>query len=134
MLRHSITILMVMRVRCKECKRNIDRQDALHRGLSYFCSEECFRSYRYATKAKPRKVDNPSLELRDLVLKRDRYQCSLCPSKTNLHLHHVKYRSEGGPHTSGNLLTLCNSCHGKVHSDKKHYQPLCLEIISKREQ
>jgi 5-methylcytosine-specific restriction endonuclease McrA len=51
----------------------------------------------------------------------------------SLHIHHVRYRSEGGAHTQDNLLTLCDDCHREVHSDKKLYQNKCLELIKARE-
>ncbi|MDQ7825922.1 MAG: HNH endonuclease signature motif containing protein [Candidatus Eremiobacteraeota bacterium] len=58
--------------------------------------------------------DHP--EKRDLhsrVLARDHYQCQApgCRCRRNLHGHHIKYRSHGGPTTGGNLITLCRAHH-----------------------
>ncbi|MDQ7824901.1 MAG: HNH endonuclease signature motif containing protein [Candidatus Eremiobacteraeota bacterium] len=55
-------------------------------------------------------------EKRDLhsrVLARDHYQCQApgCRCRRNLHAHHIKYRSHGGPDTEGNLITLCIAHH-----------------------
>lgn len=32
-------------------------------------------------------------------------------------MHHIIFRSAGGPDTSWNLLTLCNACHNGIHVD-----------------
>ncbi|MDQ7827339.1 MAG: HNH endonuclease [Candidatus Eremiobacteraeota bacterium] len=55
-------------------------------------------------------------EKRDIhhrTLARDNYQCQApgCRSRRNLHAHHIKYRSQGGPTTEGNLTTLCRAHH-----------------------
>lgn len=47
--------------------------------------------------------------------------------KANLEVHHILYRSQGGGHDQENLITLCNTCHGRAHSNKKRYQPILLE-------
>ena len=52
------------------------------------------------------------------VLARDGWRCQYCGSRNNLHVHHIVYRSEGGIDTSGNLVTLCLSCHDGVHRNK----------------
>lgn len=44
-------------------------------------------------------------------------------------MHHVIYRSEGGPDRSYNLLTLCRMHHEEVHSDKGKYQPALLHML-----
>ena len=31
-------------------------------------------------------------------------------------VHHIKPLSEGGSHAPDNLMSLCDSCHGKIHS------------------
>ncbi|MDQ7826354.1 MAG: HNH endonuclease signature motif containing protein [Candidatus Eremiobacteraeota bacterium] len=58
--------------------------------------------------------DHP--EKRDLhsrVLARDHYQCQApgCRCRRNLHAHHIRYRSHGGPTTEANLITLCMAHH-----------------------
>jgi hypothetical protein len=51
------------------------------------------------------------------VLARDNYTCNICKKKnTSLHIHHIIFRSEGGSDEQENLITLCKSCHDKLHS------------------
>lgn len=62
------------------------------------------------------------LKKRRIILERDNYQCALCGSKHNLQVHHIKYKDGRKPWEYPNavLLTLCNECHQKVHSDPNH--------------
>ncbi len=54
--------------------------------------------------------------LRAYILHRDGYQCQKCKAKnTKLHVHHILFKSNGGTNTSDNLITLCESCHDKLH-------------------
>ena len=57
--------------------------------------------------------------LKQYVLKRDNYLCQSCKKKTKnniqLHVHHIKFRSNGGTNTKNNLITLCEPCHNKLH-------------------
>lgn len=60
--------------------------------------------------------------LKQYVLKRDGYLCQSCKKKTKnnseLHVHHIKFRSNGGTDTKNNLITLCKPCHDKLHKRK----------------
>jgi len=57
--------------------------------------------------------------LRIACLIRDNYQCQICKKKNlRLEAHHVISRNEGGKDSITNLITLCSSCHSKVHSNK----------------
>jgi len=54
--------------------------------------------------------------VRAYVLHRDEYQCQKCKTKKGkLHVHHIVFRSDGGTNTPSNLITLCKSCHDKIH-------------------
>ena len=59
---------------------------------------------------------------RNIILKRDQYQCRLCGSKHNLQVHHIKYSSgkKAWEYPNLDLITLCEDCHKKVHADKNH--------------
>ena len=54
-------------------------------------------------------------QLRNQVLRRDGWRCQVCGSRENLHVHHKQLRSQQGEDEESNLITLCASCHGKVH-------------------
>ena len=49
------------------------------------------------------------------VLERDGWRCQVCGSRQNLHVHHKQLRSQQGEDEESNLITLCASCHGKLH-------------------
>ena len=123
------------RVRCKYCKKYNDKSSSINKGLSYYCSDEHYVKFaRIAITKNRRSTDSgPTQAVRYHVLMADSYKCRLCSSINNLHIHHVKYRSEGGKHTSDNLITLCLECHEKVHSNKKKFQSMCQEIVEIRE-
>ena len=56
---------------------------------------------------------------RAFVLDRDSHICQHCKGKTKdsrLEVHHIVFRSNGGSDESENLMTLCKTCHDKVHS------------------
>jgi hypothetical protein len=53
--------------------------------------------------------------MRQKVLWRDKYTCSHCGSKDNLHVHHIQHRSQGGTDTVSNGITLCKTCHDSLH-------------------
>ncbi|MCF8012463.1 MAG: HNH endonuclease [Clostridiales bacterium] len=53
------------------------------------------------------------------VLDRDDYTCQECgATDTQLHIHHIVYKSNGGTDRPDNLTTLCEECHDKVHNDE----------------
>ena len=53
------------------------------------------------------------------VRDRDDYSCQVCKEKdTMLHVHHVVERSRGGSDRPDNLITVCASCHDKIHTGK----------------
>jgi len=54
--------------------------------------------------------------LRRRVLARDGDQCRCCNSRTQLMVHHIRYRSKGGRTRTWNLITLCMRCHALVHA------------------
>jgi len=63
-------------------------------------------------------------ELKELIRKRDKYQCQLCQKKQNeqakeLSVHHIDYnKSNLNP---DNLITICNSCNSKVNFNRGYW-------------
>jgi len=53
------------------------------------------------------------------VLDRDSHTCRYCKGKSRdsrLVVHHIVFRSNGGSDEAENLITLCKTCHDKVHA------------------
>ena len=57
-------------------------------------------------------------------------QCAICGS-TNIHLHHIRYGACGRKTYMGNIIPLCKKHHDLVHTNKKKYQPMLIEMIDK---
>ena len=51
-----------------------------------------------------------------LVRERDGGRCRLCCIDSGVHVHHIKFRSQGGTHETSNLVCLCAVCHDGVHA------------------
>lgn len=79
------------------------------------------------------KISNPSVKkweyqkgkmygyenVKQYVLHRDNYKCRKCKaSNTELHVHHVVFKSKGGTDTPNNLICLCHTCHKDLHAGK----------------
>ncbi len=57
-------------------------------------------------------------------------RCAFCCTTRNLHYHHIYYRSERKDliDEPSNGIMLCEECHRLVHSNKRKYQPILLEL------
>ena len=58
---------------------------------------------------------------RDRILLRDRYRCLVpaCSSRTNLHVHHLVFRSALGDDEPANLVAACEGHHRRgIHAGK----------------
>ena len=52
----------------------------------------------------------------EAVLSRDNYTCQCCRTKKGtMNTHHILPKSQGGSDEMENLITLCESCHSKLH-------------------
>jgi len=71
-------------------------------------------------------------ELRAYVLERDNELCQIC-GKSGSHLHHVNYKSKGGPNCANNLITLCVDCHTGDDGIHKKLGPMAAILRSKIE-
>lgn len=128
------------KVRCNIC-RNYFAADSMYRtGLGGFggvCSEECWEAFleKYKAKRTRRKMHREMRyttpgripgSVRDRVRRRDDDKCQWCGAITDLQIHHVRYRSEGGPDVQYNLITLCEAHHSLAHDSKEKYQHILL--------
>lgn len=134
---------MGAKARCSNCKNYSPRDEMLQQGLGGLggiCSQDCFDQWIEKRRAKRvrRKVNrekkwttnNGGRRLpgtcRDRVKRRDSETCRWCHTTDDVQIHHVRYRSEGGPDTPRNLISLCGACHERAHSNKRKYQPVLL--------
>lgn len=53
--------------------------------------------------------------LRKQVLRRDSWRCQSCGTMANLEVHHREFRSQSGADAEENLITLCTTCHARLH-------------------
>ena len=89
--------------------------------LGLYCSDKCkeacpiYRKQLYPEGHK--KATSREVQLRQLVLKRDKYKCIKCGNTEELHCHHI-YPLNESPVTSADIdecITLCIDCHKWVH-------------------
>ena len=54
--------------------------------------------------------------VRAAVWRREGGRCRACQSRQRPHVHHLQFRSRGGPWTTANCVLLCRACHQDVHA------------------
>ena len=59
------------------------------------------------------------------------YKCAICGSNV-VALHHIRYGAVGRHTYLGNVIPLCPNHHNLVHSNKKKYQPILIDICNKK--
>lgn len=88
-----------------------------------FCSKRCQNRVMQRRRERPtgkykRLMRKDFLDAKARVLERDSSKCRLCGmGEGRLHVHHIFHRTEVEMHDHSleNLITLCDSCHGKIH-------------------
>ena len=65
------------------------------------------------------------------VLSRDHHRCRAkgCSHTAFLQIHHIIPRNKGGMNNQENLITLCGSCHRRIH-DKGHLVNVILPVCT----
>ena len=71
-----------------------------------------------------KKVYEDTLKLFDGV-------CAIC-GDYQVHLHHIRYGACGRKTYMGNVIPLCSKHHYLVHTNKKKYQPILIEMVDKK--
>lgn len=128
---------MNSQVRCPGCKQYRDRAGMQKVGLGYVCDAACMELVKEKARDKRARRHKPNTyrtvppngDQRRRVRKRDGERCRWCGGTSLLAVHHVLYRSQGGPNSMDNLITLCVTHHELVHTNKRIYQPLLLEVL-----
>jgi 5-methylcytosine-specific restriction endonuclease McrA len=139
-----------VKIRCQGCLTWRTKEGCVSHGLGWCCDDTCkwtavkrvqqrvegqrkaIKDRGYVipkTSARQGTKPGVSTAKRRYIRQRDGEQCRYCGTSATLHVHHVRYRSEGGGHEEENLLTLCLRCHDRVHSNKKHWQPILIELL-----
>ena len=73
-------------------------------------------------------VLNPTDVERKTVLERDKRSCRICNSRSNLEIHHIIKRRDGGKNNLDNLITLCKKCHRHIETgDVDHAIEKCVQ-------
>lgn len=100
------------------------------------CSRECmYVKARMTTWGRTERVSIYPVQWNDTlkasIKNRDGNRCVRCEADSDLHVHHIDYnKSNCHPR---NLITLCNSCHGRMGSgDKLAWKALCRGYLKDR--
>lgn len=126
------------KARCGGCKNYFPREKMTKAGLVNICGDDCrttmVRKQHYVrerqAKNRAQKGGHLGSRLRRHIRQRDSNVCRYCmKSAYRLEVHHITYRSQGGPDHSGNLILLCDDHHRLVHSNKRRWQPLLRAVI-----
>lgn len=76
--------------------------------------------YRLATAERLAPKVRGHIKLRFEIMERDHWRCRMCFERggraARLQVHHIVTVASGGGNDYANLLTLCDACHGGVHS------------------
>ncbi len=57
--------------------------------------------------------------------------CAICGSPI-IEMHHIRYGACGRKTYLGNVIPLCKLHHMEVHSNKKKWQPILIDMINKK--
>lgn len=58
-------------------------------------------------------------------------QCAIC-GNNQIQLHHIRYGACGRKTYLGNVIPLCKQHHDLVHTNKRKYQPILIEMINRK--
>jgi len=96
----------------------------------YMCPYKEYKKVKSIKKVSKKKI-KVSHETYMKVYNRDNGMCQMCGTRENIHCHHVLYRSQRRDliDEPSNMILLCEEHHRLVHSNKKLYQPMLLEMM-----
>lgn len=58
-------------------------------------------------------------------------RCAIC-GNNQIQLHHIRYGACGRKTYLGNVIPLCKQHHDLVHTNKKKYMPILIDMINKK--
>lgn len=124
-------------ITCDNCNKEFEKNKyAYNRAKKHFCSKECYDEYRANKKETYKEISHYLRthekydEWRAKIFKRDKYECSKCGTKKNLHAHHInqlydicdkydmnidKILNSKEFNDIDNGITLCQDCHALEH-------------------
>lgn len=73
----------------------------------------CFLSYRILKHKDRLEEYRKRLAIRDFVLKRDNFRCTICGNGSKTEIHMAKFAL--GNESAGDYIIVCHSCHLKKH-------------------
>ena len=115
---------------CRQCGKEFQRKAYMKdwsKDRGPFCGFQCYGQWQKENTCGPKSpsyvATSPTrgasqiVRNRELAKKRDGYKCTQCGSVNRLHGHHkIPWKpGQKNPHRLGNLVTLCASCHRKLH-------------------
>lgn len=112
---------------CQHCGKEIERgispngrKEENYRYLSrQFCNSKCIGDYMRAKGISVKKLgDGRKLTRRYYAVKAKQFKktsCERCGTEKNLTVHHIN--KEWWNNDPSNLMTVCNSCHSKIHHE-----------------
>lgn len=111
---------------CRFYKKEITADDC------YQCPDRIYKKIVHINKISKKKIVVTPDTYLDVTM-RDNFTCQLCGTKSNIQLHHIIYRSEDRNKINDvdNLICLCVKCHRLVHTNKKYWQPILINLIKK---
>lgn len=85
-----------------------------------------YKPYRWQYQRSNRLDEN----IRKAVIQRDKCKCKMCGAKdTQLEVHHITPKREGGNNTLKNLITLCSECHKSITGVEDDYKSYLYSLI-----
>ena len=69
-----------------------------------------------AKREKAREKERDWQRTRRCVLVRDGYKCRVCKTREGVDVHHIRFRSVGGPSDTSNTACVCRPCHAEIHA------------------
>lgn len=58
-------------------------------------------------------------------------RCAIC-GNNQIQLHHIRYGACGRKTYLGNVIPLCKQHHDLVHTNKRKYQPILIDMINRK--